>query len=260
MNYETLTLTNPAEHVLLVTLNRPAASNALNSQMGRDLIAAFSEIATSPNRCVVLTGAGDKAFCAGADLKERNGMDDEAWHTQHQLFERAFLSLMDCPLPLIAAVNGAAFGGGLEMALSCDFIYAVKGARFALPEVSLGIMPGGGGTQNLPRVAGAARAKEVILSGAPFTADEALAWNIVNRVSEQGALLDDVMNVAARIAKNAPLSLRQAKQAIRAAQAPDIHAGYDSEIAAYNILVATEDRREGISAFNEKRKPNFRGR
>jgi len=257
--YETLILSAPAEHVLLVTLNRPQAANALNTKMGHDIVAAFGTLEHAPHRCVVLTGAGDRAFCAGADLKERNGMSDADWAKQHQLFERAFLALMDCPLPLIAAVNGAAFGGGLEMALACDFIYAAKTAKFALPETSLGIMPGGGGTQTLTRIVGPARAKEIILSGLPFTAEEGAAWGVINKLSS-GDVLADALGIAGRIARNAPLSLRQAKQAIRAAQAPDLHEGYDAEIAAYNRLVPTEDRREGISAFNEKRKPDFRGR
>jgi enoyl-CoA hydratase len=257
--YETLILSAPAENVLLVTLNRPKAANALNTQMGHDIVAAFGRLEYGSHRCVVLTGAGERVFCAGADLKERNGMSDADWGKQHQLFERAFLALMDCPLPLIAAVNGAAFGGGFEMALACDFIYAAKTARFALPEASLGIMPGGGGTQTLTRIVGPARAKEIILSGVPFTAEEGASWGVVNKVYD-GDVLTDALGIASRIARNAPLSLRQVKRAIRAAQAPDLHEGYDAEIAAYNTLVPTEDRREGISAFNEKRKPDFRGR
>ena len=151
------------DEVLVVTLNRPSALNALSTQMGRELYELWMRITAEPGdtRCVVLTGAGDRAFCAGADLKERDGMSQGDWQAQHELFERGFMALMELPLPVIAALNGHAFGGGLEIALCCDFIYAASAARFALPEVRLGIMPGGGGTQNL-----AARARRAPREGA----------------------------------------------------------------------------------------------
>ena len=172
------------EHVTIVRLNRPDASNALNTQMGRDLVRYFEDVALDPKslRCIVLTGAGDKAFCAGGDLKERRGMTDEAWTRQHVIFERMVRALIDCPVPIIGAVNGAAYGGGCEIAGCCDFLYAAESARFALTEVTLGIMPGGGGTQTLPRAVGERRAKELILTGKPFTAAEAHAWGLVNEV------------------------------------------------------------------------------
>ena len=168
----------------IVRLNRPDASNALNTQMGRDLVRYFEDAALDPKslRCIVLTGAGDKAFCAGGDLKERRGMTDEAWTRQHVIFERMVRALIDCPVPIIGAVNGAAYGGGCEIAGCCDFLYAAESARFALTEVTLGIMPGGGGTQTLPRAVGERRAKELILTGKPFTAAEAHAWGLVNEV------------------------------------------------------------------------------
>src|SRR5687768_15881658 len=149
--YQTLALEPRDEHVLLVTLNRPQVLNALNTQMGKDKIDLWTRLAAEPValRCVVLTGAGDRAFCAGADLKERDGMSETVWRAQHEIFERAFMALMELPLPVIAAVNGHAFGGGLELALACDFIYAANGARMALSETRLGLMPGGAGTQNL---------------------------------------------------------------------------------------------------------------
>lgn len=151
--YATLALQLVDEHVLVATLNRPEVLNAISTQMGRDLLDLWTRLTVEPGavRCAVLTGAGERAFCAGGDLKERNGMTDEAWRAQHELFERAFVALMECPVPVIAAMNGYAYGGGLETALGCDFIFAARGARFALSEVRLGIMPGGGGTQNLPR-------------------------------------------------------------------------------------------------------------
>jgi enoyl-CoA hydratase len=266
MNYQTLKLeTREAQvppHVLLVTLNRPKALNALNTQMGRELHELWTHLATEPGetRCVVLTGAGERAFCAGADLKERDGMAQADWQVQHELFERAFMSLMEFPLPAIAALNGHAFGGGLELALCCDFIYASNTARFGLPEVRLGIMPGGGGTQNLARAVGERRAKELILSGRQFSAEEGAAWGLFNKAAEPASVLNDALETAKAIAENAPLSVRQAKKSIRYGLQADLLTGYRFEIEAYNRLVDTEDRREGVRAFNEKRKPSFRGK
>jgi len=162
--YGTLRTETVERHILLVTLDRPEVSNALNTQMGRDLLALWSGLSAAPGevRAVVLTGAGSRTFCAGADLKERNGMTREQWEAQHEIFERQYWALLDCPMPVIGAANGHAVGGGLEMLLACDFIYAARTARFALTEVTLGIMPGAGGTQFLPRAVGERRAKEII--------------------------------------------------------------------------------------------------
>src|SRR5262249_23432895 len=171
LKYETLALEQPAEHLLIVRFNRPEVRNAISTQVGRDMLDLFARFqAPTDIRCIVLTGAGDKAFCAGGDLKERNGMTDAQWLPPHAILGRMTLSILDCPIPVIAAVNGAAFGGGCELALTCDFAYASTSARFALTEITLGIMPGGGGTQFLPRAAGTRRAKEVILTGKPFSA------------------------------------------------------------------------------------------
>jgi len=258
MKYETLELEPRGEHVLLVRLNRPQVLNALNTQMGHDLLDLWTRLAAEPgaSRCIVLTGSGERAFCAGADLKERDGMSQAVWQAQHELFERGFVALMELPLPVIAVLNGHAFGGGLEIALCCDFIYAAAGARFALPEVRLGIMPGGGGTQNLARAVGERRAKELILSARQFTADEGVAWGAFNRVGT----LSDALETAEAIAANAPLAVRQAKKSIHYGLQTDLLTGYRFEIEAYNRLVDTDDRREGVRAFNEKRKPAFRGK
>jgi enoyl-CoA hydratase/carnithine racemase len=260
--YQALELEPRGEHVLLVRLNRPEVLNALNTQMGRDLLDLWTRITAEPGalRCVVLTGAGDRAFCAGGDLKERDGMTQAQWQAQHELFERAFVALVECPVPVIAAVNGHAFGGGLEIALCCDFIYAVPHARFAQSETRLGIMPGGMGTQNLPRAVGERRAKELILSARPFSAAEADKWGLLNRVCEPAKLLEEALATAQEIAANAPLSTRQAKKAIHYGLQMDLLTGYRFEIEAYNRLVDTDDRREGVKAFNEKRKPDFKGR
>ncbi|HEX2545802.1 MAG TPA: enoyl-CoA hydratase-related protein [Ramlibacter sp.] len=259
--YETIALQPRGTHVLLATLDRPPVLNALNTQMGRDLQDLFSRITAEPGgiRCVVLTGAG-KAFCAGGDLKERDGMSQAQWQAQHEQFERGFVAMLECPTPVVGAVNGAAFGGGLEIALCCDFLYAASTAKFALPEVKLGIMPGGCGTQNLARAVGERRAKELVLTGRPFTAADALAWGVVNQVCEPDKLLDDALAAAQAIADNAPLSVKQAKKSIHYGLQVDLLTGYRFEIEAYNRLVDTEDRREGVRAFNEKRKPDFQGR
>lgn len=260
--FETLSLDSPAEGVLVVCLNRPERRNAISTQMGRDLVAVFSGLSEEPGpwRCVVLTGTGDRAFCAGVDLKERRGMTDEAWLRQHALFERMMLALLDCPLPIIAAVNGAAYAGGCEFVLMCDFAYAVPGARFALTEVTIGIMPGGGGTQTLPRRIGAARAAEVILTGRPFSAEDAHDWGLVNRLCAPETLMAEALDTARAIASNAPLSVRQAKRAMALGARMDLRSGMFFEIDVYNQLVGTDDRREGILAFNEKRPPKFTGR
>jgi enoyl-CoA hydratase len=261
-SYETLLTAIAAPHVLLVTLNRPEIANALNTQMGRDLLELWTGLVAEPGdlRCVVLTGSGNRAFCAGGDLKERQGMSQAQWEAQHEIFERQYWALLDCPVPVIAALNGHAYAGGLEMALACDFAYAVKTARFALTEVTLGIMPGAGGTQLLPRAVGERRAKEIILTGKPFGAEEALKWGILNRLCEGEALMGDALATAGTIAANAPLSVRQAKKSIVYGMQMDLRTAFRFEIEAYNRMVGTEDRQEGIRAFNEKRKPQFRGR
>jgi enoyl-CoA hydratase len=260
--YETLKTELRGPHLLVVTLHRPQVLNALNTQMARELLDVWTRITAEPEelRCAVLTGSGDRAFCAGADLKERDGMSDAAWRHQHELFERSFFALMELPLPVIAAVNGHAYGGGLEEALCCDFIYASRNAKLALSEVRVGIMPGGGGTQNLARAVGERRAKELIMRAQAFSPDQGLQWGLVNHVSEPGQVLDDALAAAAEIARNGPLAVRQAKKSIHYGLQGDLLTGYRFEIEAYNRLVSSEDRHEGVRAFNEKRAPDFKGR
>jgi enoyl-CoA hydratase/carnithine racemase len=260
--YQTLQLSSGEPHLLVVTLNRPDVLNAINTQMGRDLLDLWTRLTADWQdiRCIVLTGAGERGFCAGGDLKERHGMTDAAWRSQHEIFERAFFALLDVPVPVIAAVNGHAYGGGFETALACDFIYAARSARFALTEVRLGIMPGGGGTQTLARAVGERRAKELILRAQAFDAAQALEWGLVNHLSDPGRVLDDALAAATEIARNGPLAVRQAKKSIHFGLQGDLRTGARFEIEAYNRLVSSEDRHEGVRAFNEKRAPDFKGR
>jgi enoyl-CoA hydratase len=260
-SFDTLRIQSLEGNVLQVLLHRPEAANAMNTQMGGDLLALFTQLNSNPRqaRAIVLSGAGERAFCAGGDLKERNGMTDLQWQAQHLIFEQMIRAIIDCSIPIVGAVNGAAFGGGLEIALGCDFIYASRTARFAMTEVTLGIMPGCGGTQNLPRAVGERRAKELILSGTAFTADEGYQWGLVNKVCEPDMLLNDALEIAQKISRNGPISVRQAKHAIHHGLEQSLANGMLFEIQAYNRLIPTQDRHEGILAFNEKRRPQFTG-
>jgi enoyl-CoA hydratase len=262
MNFATLRIDRPRQHVMLVTLNRPEVANAMNSQCGTDILTLFEALNLDggDTRCVILTGSGERAFCAGADLKERKGMTDEAWTRQHLIYERMIRAMLGCPIPIIAAVNGAAYAGGCELALACDFIYAADNARFALTEVTLGIMPGAGGTQTLTRAVGERRAREIILTGKPFTVAEAHAWGMVSKVLPPAQLMAEALATAETIAHNAPISVRQAKLAIGRGANMSLWDGLAMETEAYYRMVPTEDRREGILAFNEKRPANFKGK
>jgi len=259
--YATLLLENPAAHILQITLNRPEAANAFNTQMAIDLMHCFEQLALeqAEYRCAILTGAGERAFCAGGDLKERDGMSNAAWTAQHLLYERMIRAVLDCPVPLIAAVNGAAYGGGCELAAGVDFIYAAERARFAMTETSLGIIPGAGGTQTLARALGERRAKELIMSARPFSADEALEWGLVNAVYPGEELLERTLQTAQVIAANAPVAVRQARQAIHRGLQMSLGDGLAFEIEAYHRSIPTSDRREGVRAFIEKRSPVFKG-
>ena len=261
-NFETLLIETLAPHVQLVTLNRSEVSNAFNTQMAKDLITLFEgfSLDTGDVRALVLTGSGSRAFCAGGDLKERNGMSDAAWGAQHLLYERMVRAVLGCPVPTIGAVNGAAYGGGCELVAALDFFYAAESAKFAQTEVKIGIIPGAGGTQTLARAVGERRAKELILSGTPFTAAQALEWGLLNAIYPQDDLLPATVETAERIAANAPIATRQAKQAIHKGLQMGLADGLAFEIEAYYRTIPTADRREGVAAFNEKRKPKFEGR
>jgi len=258
----TLQLEELHEHILIIRLNRPAVSNAINTNMGEEIVRVFGalEADSSSYRCVILTGAGERAFCGGADLKQRDGMTDNDFSRQHYLFERMCRAITFCPIPMICAVNGAAVAGGLELLLACDFAYASSNATFAFTEVMRGIMPGGGGTQQLPRAIGLRRAKELIFRGARFSAVQAFEWGVINQICEPEQLMPDAISAAKEICSAAPLSVAQAKKAIDLGAQMDLRTGLLTEIEAYYRLIPTEDRLEGIKAFNEKRAPVFKGR
>ena len=253
--------TAAADGIRVLTLRRPDVMNAMNTQMFTDLREALHRLAFEDGlRALVIAGEGGRAFSAGGDLKERNGMSDDAWRRQHQLLEEVFLAVKDFPLPVIAAVEGHAHGGGCELALMADFIIASTTAVFSLAEVKRGIMPGGGGIQNLVRAAGMRRAKQLIFTGDAFSAAEAAGWGVVNDVVEAGQALGAAIAIARRIVAAAPMSVRYAKLAASRGGEVDFHTGYMLDIAAYNALVPTEDRREGVLAFNERRPPVWSNR
>jgi enoyl-CoA hydratase/carnithine racemase len=256
-----LLLDFPAPHVARLSLNRPQAANALNTAMALEIIDFFAKIPARPEaiRAIIFTGAG-KHFCAGADLKERAGLDEAAWMQQHAHFRAARAAIATCPLPVLAAVQGSAFGGGLELALACDFIYAVQHARFGLSEASLGIMPGMGGVLALPAAVGAARAKELLYTAQPFSAQQAQEWGLINRLCAPEGLMAEALATACAIAANAPLAVAAIKKTIAEARGLSPEEASAAELLHYNALLASADRIEGIAAWNEKRPPVFAGK
>ena len=259
-SYETLQVTRDA-HVVTVTLDRPSALNAINTAMGRELLNCFESLFWDKDtRVVILTGTGEKAFCVGGDLKERQGMTDDDWRDQHVIFEQAALRLLHCPQPVIAAVEGFAMGGGCELAVLSDFIVASETAVFAVPEVTRGIFPGIGGTQMLPRIVGGPFAKEMVYTGRRVPAEEAKAVGLINHLVPAGQAAAKAREIAETIAQNGPIAVRQAKKAVSWGSEVDLETGMRLSIEAYNITVNTEDRLEGVRAFNERRPPAFQGR
>ncbi len=247
-------------HVATIYFNRPEQLNALNTQMAKDLFTVFEGLASDSDVwTAILTGKGERSFCAGADLKERRDMNKDAMRKQRELFVKAFKAVSTFPKPLIGAVNGYAFGGGFEFALGCDILFAAENALFSLPEVGLGIIPGGGGTQNLPRWIGPAIAKELIFTGRRLTAPQALRLGIVGKVTASEGLLTEANGLAAEIGKNSPLAVWQAKKAINMGLDVDLTTGFSIEAECYNVCLNSADRDEGLRAFNEKRKPVFTG-
>ncbi|PTX51253.1 short chain enoyl-CoA hydratase [Melghirimyces profundicolus] len=248
------------EGISVLTLNRPEVHNALNLPSLEELSRVTGELRHSKaTRVVVVTGAGEKAFCAGADLKERRGFTQDQVRRYIHTIRETFQALSRLPQPVIAAVNGVALGGGMELALACDLRVADEHAVFGLTETSLGIIPGAGGTQHLARLIGKARAKELIFTARRLTAREAEEMGMLNRVVEGGTVMEAAMEMATRINENAPLALAQAKHAIDYGTETDLDTGLAIETKAYEVLIPTKDRLEGLAAFKEKRKPIYLG-
>jgi methylglutaconyl-CoA hydratase len=247
--------------VAIVTLDRPDRMNAMSRHMVLEIGRIGRELSPDSSvRAVVLTGAGNQAFCAGADLKERRGMSDDDVREQLRLYRSELAWLEPFPAPVVAALNGVCLGGGLEMALSCDLRVAAEHALLGLPETTLGIIPGAGGTQRLPRLVGEARAKELILLGKRISASHALAIGLVNRVSRPGVgVLDDVLEWIRPIIEGAPIAQRAALSAIDDAAKLDREAGLARETELYEKCLSSSDRAEALTAFAEKRKPSFKG-
>jgi enoyl-CoA hydratase/carnithine racemase len=257
-HYQTVSLTVEGP-TATVRLNRPDALNALNSTMARELVGALDALEADDSvRCVVLTGS-DKVFCAGADVKEMarlSAAEVSSADPLRAVWERAWKFRK----PIIAALSGYALGGGLELAMCCDIIVASEGTKLGQPEINIGIIPGGGGTQRLPRAVGKHKAMEMILTGGTISADEAKARGLVNRVVPAGKQLEEATKLASEIASKAPLAVRSAKEAISASQEKGLSLGLELERTLFYELFGSEDKKEGMSAFLEKRKPNFVGK
>jgi methylglutaconyl-CoA hydratase len=248
------------ERIVWLTLNRPEAANALSRQLIADLRIELARLSQKTDLlALVITGAGEKVFCAGADLKERRGMstDEVRAHLDNQ--SALMNELAAFPRPVLAVLNGAALGGGLELALACDLRVAIESAQLGLPEVRLGIIPAAGGTQRLARACGLSVAKEMILTGRSVSA-AAAPPGLLNRVCKPESLRAAVGEILAEISQAAPLALGQAKRALDAGWDQDLAAGLALERQCYELLLDTQDRQEGLRAFAEKRAPKYQGR
>ncbi len=243
-----------------IIFNRPKALNALNTNLFKELSQALDEIMEIETvRVLILTGAGDKAFVAGADITELAKMNALSSRHFSEMGQIVISKLQKLPIPVICAANGFTLGGGAEVALACDFIYASEKAKFGLPEISLGLIPGFGGTQRLPKLIGTNMAKELMFTGRMINAQEAQAIGLVNRVFSQENLLSETKKIALEIASKGKVSLRSAKQTINKGLSTDIATGLDIERDNFGLCMVSADAQEGISAFLEKRKPEFKG-
>jgi enoyl-CoA hydratase/carnithine racemase len=247
--------------VATITLARPEALNAVSGEMAEELAETFRAVAGDDGvRVTVLAAAGDRAFCVGADLKERHRLNEAGWMRNRSQIKAMFAAVRGVRSPTIASVFGFALGGGFELALSCDLIVAGDDAVFGLPETTVGIIPGGGGTQLLARRCGVARAKEAIFTGRRIAVEEAHAWGVVNRVVPRAELSRATEDLAAEILRASPLGVRQAKWAVDGGIAVPLEQGLELEDAAWRRAVDSQDRREGIAAFGEKRDPRWTNR
>ena len=260
---ETIILEKSAEKegVYILTLNRPGSMNAMNTQMGIELTEVLKALNYKEDcRALLLTAAGNRAFCTGADLKERNGMNQDDWKKQHDIFEEVTKLIREFPQPILCYINGYAVGGGFEIALSCDMRVAAPNAKLGFPEAKLGILPGIGGSQLITRMAPVGIAKELLFSGRQITAQEAEGLGLINEVTGVENGLERALDMIGAIAKNAPLALRQIKKAVNAGMQTDLTTALQIELMAYYTCANSEDRLEGIRAFNEKREPVWSGK
>jgi enoyl-CoA hydratase/carnithine racemase len=257
----TLTRHDDRGHVVELVLDRPQAHNALSTALAREVAAATRALADDESlRAVVLSSASEKAFCVGADLKERNSFSDADLMAQRPVFRACFTGILDLPVPTVAAVHGFALGGGLELALSCDLIVCDDTAVLGLPEVTVGVIPGGGGTQLLSRRVGASRAADLIFTGRRLDVGEAERLGLVDRRVLAGEDGTAALELARTIAANSPVGVRNAKRALRRGSDVDLATGLDVEDGAWRATAFSGDRAEGVAAFNEKRRPDWPGK
>jgi enoyl-CoA hydratase len=245
------------EDFALITINRPDALNALSMALIRDLCASFDEVAKSDTRALIITGAGPKAFCAGADIKELQGRSLMAQKQGGEFGQATFAKLDTLPMPSIAVINGYAFGGGMELALACTFRLATRNAKMGTPEIKLGLIPGYGGTQRLPRVVGEARALEMVMTGRTVDAEEALRIGLVSRLVDGDAVAAGVAFAHEFSGYSLPV-LSFARDAVKRASETPLHEGLKIETDLGTLAFQTQDAVEGMAAFAEKRKPKFR--
>jgi methylglutaconyl-CoA hydratase len=248
-------------HVGLLTLNRPEAANAFSKQLLHDFNEIMDQIERDNDlRVLIITGSGEKAFCAGADLKERKGMSDDEVIEAVGMIKQTVNRVESLSIPTIAGINGACFGGGLELALACDIRIANDHAKMGLTETSLGIIPGAGGTQRLARLIGIGKAKYLILTAKRLTSDQAFQIGLVEEVFTKELFFQQVHLVAKQIAESGPIGVQQAKKAIQQGLQTDLASGLEIERECYEKTIPTEDRLEGLLAFQEKRKPHYKGK
>jgi len=248
-------------HVVEVALDRPAAMNAVSTDFSREITATMTGLAADDGvRAVVVTSTSPRAFCVGADLKERNGFTDAQMMDHRLVTRKAYRAVLDLPMPAVAAVEGFALGGGMEIALSCDLVVAGAEATVGLPEVGVGVVPGGGGTQLVTRRVGWSRAASMIFTGRRMTAEEAHRLGVLDELVEAGAARDRALELAAQIAANSPVAVRNAKRAMRLGMGADLAAGLEIEDGAWRATAFSGDRKEGVAAFAEKRTPRWPGR
>ena len=249
------------DHVAELVLDRPEAMNAVSTAMAHALGRATRELAEDPTvRAVVLSSTHPKAFCVGADLKERNSFTDDELRAQRPLARAAYRGVLDLPVPVVAAVDGYALGGGFEIALSCDLVVCGEDAVVGLPEVSVGVIPGGGGTQLLTRRIGWSRAARMIFTAERFAARDAYALGAVDEVVPAGTARDRALELASTIARHSPVGVRNAKAAMRQGFDTDLASGLEVEDERWAATAFSGDRAEGVAAFNEKRRPEWPGR